>query len=329
MSQVHQLVVEAGAKVRALELALKLKRSPPVILMYHGVSAGAVPDSLRNCEGKHMAQDLFAHHLRVMKRSRRVISLSDMIAGLIEKQDMSNTVALTFDDGYENNVLVAAPVLADFKMPATFFLATSFIGAERCIWFDKLEMALDRTHCVSMELPDNAGAVPIRSIPEKLRALSRTKSILKAKEVRSLDEEAAKLAAQLGVTQFDPEGDYRFMNWDQARQLVQAGHEVGAHTVSHPILSKIPHAEAVTEILASKEHVQRETGQCSTTFCFPNGKLSDFSPALKVMCQDHFKAVLTAERGIANAAEIFELKRLSPAGLGTGENIEWMLLRAR
>ena len=60
MSQVHQLVVEAGAKVRALELALKLKRSPPVILMYHGVSAGAVPDSLRNCEGKHMAQDLFA-----------------------------------------------------------------------------------------------------------------------------------------------------------------------------------------------------------------------------------------------------------------------------
>jgi hypothetical protein len=57
--------------------------------------------------------------------------------------------------------------------------------------------------------------------------------------------------------------------------------------------------------------------------------LSDFSPALKAMCEKHFKAVLTAERGVAKPDELFELKRLSPAGLGRGENVEWMLLRAR
>jgi peptidoglycan/xylan/chitin deacetylase (PgdA/CDA1 family) len=328
MSRVATVVIETGAKLRALELALKLKSSPPVILMYHGVSVGAVPDSLRNCEGKHMAADLFAQHLRVLHRSRGVIPLSDMIAGLEQNQDMRNTVALTFDDGYENNLSVAAPALADFNMPAAFFLATGFIGTERCIWFDKLEIALDRTNCTSMQLPDNGGTIPIRTHIEKRQALGKAKKILKAKQTRSLDEDAMKLAEQLGVTDFSPDGDYRFMDWNQVRQLVQGGFEVGAHTVSHPILSKIPFEEAVAEILGSKDHVRQETGQCSSTFCFPNGKMSDFSPALKTMCQDHFKAVLTAERGTAEAGQLFELKRLSPAGIGKGENIEWMLLRA-
>jgi peptidoglycan/xylan/chitin deacetylase (PgdA/CDA1 family) len=327
--RVATVVIEAGAKLRALALALKLKSSPPVILMYHGVSVGTVPGSLRNCEGKHMPADLFAQHLRVLQRSRRVISLSDMIAGMEQRQDMRNTVALTFDDGYENNLLAAAPALADFKMPAAFFVATGFIGAERCIWFDKLEIALDRTNRTSMQLPGNNGTIPIRSLIEKRQALVRAKKILKAKETRSLDEDAMTLVAQLGVTDFSPDGDYRFMDWNQVRQLVQAGFEVGAHTVSHPILSKIPFDEAVAEILDSKEQVRQETGQCSSTFCFPNGKMSDFSPALKTMCQGHFKAVLTAERGAAAAEQIFELKRLSPAGIGKGENIEWMLLRAR
>jgi peptidoglycan/xylan/chitin deacetylase (PgdA/CDA1 family) len=264
-----------------------------------------------------------------MQRSRRVIPLHDMIAGLAEGQDMHNCIALTFDDGYENNLLMAAPLLSEFNMSAAFFLATDFIGAERCIWFDKLEMALDRTACLNMQLPDGGATIPIRNHVEKRQALSRLKRMLKNKETKSLDEEAMKVTGQLGVTEFVPDGDYRFMDWDQVRQLARGGFEVGAHTMSHPILSKIPHEDAVAEILGSKEKIRQEAGQCSSTFCFPNGKLSDFSPALKAMCEKHFKAVLTAERGVAKPDELFELKRLSPAGLGRGENVEWMLLRAR
>jgi peptidoglycan/xylan/chitin deacetylase (PgdA/CDA1 family) len=328
MGRGKTMLIETASRTRALELALKLKRSPPIILMYHGVSVSPVSDGLRNCEGKHITPDLFVTHLQKLQRTRRVISLKEMMAGLQGKQDMSNTVALTFDDGYENNLLAAIPLLTDFKMPATFFLATGFIGEERCIWFDKLEIALEQTKATSFNLPDNGGSMPIATFAEKRQALSKAKKMLKAKATRSLDEEVVKLIGQLGVTGFHPEGDYRFMTWDQVREIARAGFEIGAHTVTHPILSKIPYDDAVAEILGSRERVQQEVGQCSPTFCFPNGKMSDFSPELKAMCQQHFNAVLTAERGVASSDELFELKRLSPSGPGKGENIEWMMLRA-
>jgi len=329
MSRTSTYLIDMAARTRALELAMKFKRSPPTILMYHGVSVEPEPSGVRNWEGKHIAKDLFANHLRILQRSRRVISLSEMVAGLEGRQDMSNTVVLTFDDGYENNVLAAAPMLADFKMPAVVFLVTDFIGKEHCAWFDKLEIALDRTAAATMQLPDNAGVVPIASVMEKRRALATIKRILKAKMVHSLDNEVEQVTAQLGVTEFIPTGDARFMSWSQVQQLSHAGFEVGAHTKTHPILSKIPFDAAVAEILGSKERVVQELGQCSTTFCFPNGKLSDFSPELREMCKQHFKAVLTAERGTASPDELYELKRLSPAGSGKGENVEWMLLRAK
>lgn len=328
MKQAKRIIVDVATRMRVLQFALNLKRSPPIILMYHGVSLQPPSNSLRNIEGKHIAADLFADHLRKLHRSRGVISLAEMVAGLAARLDMSNTVALTFDDGFENNVLAAAPILNDFKMSAAFFLATGFIGTECCIWFDKLEIALDRTQATSIELPGNAGTMPLRSLEAKRRALSKIKSILKAKQTCSLSEDAEKLMAQLGVSDVAPEGDYRFMSWNQARHLVSAGFEVGAHTVTHPILSKIPYEEAAAEILASRDKVRIETGQCCGTFCFPNGKVSDFSPALRELCQTHFDAVLSANRGVAVAEELFELKRLSPAGPGKGENIEWMIFRA-
>jgi peptidoglycan/xylan/chitin deacetylase (PgdA/CDA1 family) len=328
MDRTAALIKKTAASTGLLELALKTKRSPPLILMYHGVTRDTGANGFRNSEGKHVPLDLFASHLRVLRRFRRVISLSELTDGLYDQRDLSNTVAITFDDGYENNALVAAPVLADFKMPAAFFLATGFIGAERCIWTDHLEKILDRTSCASLQLPDEADAMPIRSFDEKRRALIAAKALLKKKVHSSLPDAMEALAGQLGCMDVHADGDYRFMNWDQARGLVRAGFEVGAHTVSHPILTRLPLEEAANEILVSRDKVQQETGQCSSTFCFPNGKLIDFSPALKELCRQHFKSALSTERGVASLADIFELKRLSPAGTGRGENIKWMLLRA-
>jgi peptidoglycan/xylan/chitin deacetylase (PgdA/CDA1 family) len=329
VSKTTTLLLDAAARARALELALKVKRSPPLILMYHGVSAEAPGTGLRNCEGKHIPVDAFAHHLRVLRRSRRVIPLYQLVDGLKCGLDMRNTIAITFDDGYENNVRVAAPVLADFNMPAAFFLATGFVGTEQCMWTDRIEMALDRTHLATLRLPREECTLPIGSLAGKREALMQVKRRLKAMPTRSVNGVVESLIEQLGATELQADNDYRFMSWDQARSLVEAGHEVGAHTVSHPILSRMPFDEAAAEILDSRARVREETGSCSSTFCFPNGKRNDFNAQLKSLCGQHFRAALATERGPAVVEDMFELKRLSPAGAGKGENVEWTLLRAR
>jgi peptidoglycan/xylan/chitin deacetylase (PgdA/CDA1 family) len=316
-----------AARAGIAQMALKHKKGMPLILMYHGVSEGREHGRLTNCEGKHIPASVFVSHLRVLRRSHRVISLDEMVDGLLHRQDMQNTVSITFDDGYENNVSVAAPILTDFNMSAAFFLTSGFIGSARCIWTDLLEKSLDMTQCDHVQLPEGTTRIPIKSFNEKRFALTSIKSALKLKPHADLQPAVARLVQQLGLTDFSAEGDYRFMSWSQARQLVSAGFEVGAHSVTHPILSRLPFEDAAAEILESRDQVQRETGKCSPTFCYPNGKSADFNIDLVNLCRNHFKASLSTERGSASINELFSLRRLSPGGIDGGENIEWMLLR--
>lgn len=305
--------------------------SRPVILLYHGVSVGPAPGTLRNCEQKHIPLDAFVEHLRTLKRWRRVVSLQELIEGLRQGEDMAKTVAITFDDGYENNVLMAAPALADFGMTAAFFIATGFVGTDRWIWTDQLEMILDRTSCRELRAPIDEIVLPLATRDDRRAALKHIKARLKRLSHRQCLAAVANLGEQLDVdaARIATDGDYRFMHWDQARALAAAGFEVGAHTVNHPILSRIPEEEAKAEILQSRDRIAMELGACSPTFCYPNGKSSDYTPELARFCGQHFRSAVSANRGHAAADEMFELKRFGTPSGARVANIEWMLLRER
>ena len=306
-------------------------RSNPIILLYHGVSVGPVPGTLRNCEQKHIPLDAFAEHLKTLKRWRRVVSLQEMVEGLRNGEDMKKAVAITFDDGYENNVLMAAPVLADFKMSAAFFIATGFVGTDRWIWTDQVEMILDRTGERCVRLSQEERTLPLDTHEDKHVALKKIKAGLKRLSHAQCLDAVASLGNQLKVSAADvaTDGDYRFMSWDQVRSLANAGFEIGAHTINHPILSQIPVEEAKKEILGSRDRINAELGECSTTFCYPNGKSSDYTSEIAEFCGQHFRSAVSANRGHANARELYELRRFGTPSGSRVSNIEWMLLRER
>jgi peptidoglycan/xylan/chitin deacetylase (PgdA/CDA1 family) len=316
-----------AARTGLLGAAMKVKNSPPLILMYHGISSKNSLNGERAIGGKHIGVDMFVDQLRILRRSRRVVPLADLVRELGAGADMRNTVVLTFDDGYENNALVAAPVLADFNMTAAFFLTTGFIGTDRLIWTDQLEKAFADTQHVTLRLPDGGAEVSIRTVEDKQQTLMALKARIKRNEHHSVIGMVEKIASELGDHSGPAQGDYRFMSWDHARDLVSAGFEVGAHTINHPILTNLPFEEAVVEIKGSRDMIEQQTGQCSSTFCFPNGKAVDMNPRLVEFCRQHFKAALSTERGAASVTDLFALKRLSASGLQNSENMEWLLLR--
>ena len=104
------------------------------------------------------------------------------------------------------------------------------------------------------------------------------------------------------------------MGWDDARALLSAGFEVGAHTVNHAILSRVPLETATEEILESAARVKAETGSCSRTFCYPNGKHADYTPGVMEVCRQRFDAALAAEPGAARLEERFEIRRIGVDG---------------
>ena len=308
----------------ALPLALRWRRGEPLILMYHGVTRRP-PRGLWNCEGKHVELRRFVEQLRVLKRHRRVLPLAELVRGVVEGADLRGAVAITFDDGYENNATAAAPALADLGLPATFFLATGYVDAARWIWVDRLEFALDRAARRSVRVA-GLGEVPLQ---DRRAALGAVKRFAKQQPGPAVSRIVAEIEEQCGTPAGPPQDDYRFMTWSQARQLRASGFEVGAHTVNHPILSRVDLALAEREMLESRDAIRRELGGCSDVFCYPNGKAADYSPEIVASAARHFYAALATERGPARAAERYALRRL---GVGQGTTVDAlaaMLLRER
>jgi peptidoglycan/xylan/chitin deacetylase (PgdA/CDA1 family) len=321
LKRLAKRAVHASGLVR---LALRWRSGRPLILMYHGVTTRE-PSGLENLDGKHVGVQRFAEQLRLIKEHRRVVPLRELVDGVIEGRDIRNTVAITFDDGYENNASQAAPVLSDMRLPATFFLATGYIGSDRWMWVDRLEYTLDRTSRRSIQVE---GLGPV-SLEDKRAALRTIKTSAKRRPQEELAALMAEVCAQCSVDAAAPEGDYRFMTWDQARALGAAGFEIGAHTVNHPILSRVPFDEGEREILQSRDRVREEVGVCSDVFCYPNGKASDYTPAIMGSAARHFHAALATNPGAARVSERYELRRLGIGYATTPADLAQLLLLER
>lgn len=123
----------AVAPFRWLRGLLPGLRDAPVILMYHRVAAP-------RCDpwGLSVTPEQFRDQLRALRESRAILSLDDLVAGLEAGSLPPRATALTFDDGYADNVLVAKPMLEELQIKATFFVATGPIVSSGPFWWDEL-----------------------------------------------------------------------------------------------------------------------------------------------------------------------------------------------
>ena len=316
-------IVKRALRVSGVQrLALRWRRGSPLILMYHGVTR-TPPRGLKNCEGKHVGVDRFVEQLRFLKRHCRVLPLDELVTGVVTGTVGRGAVAITFDDGYENNVAHAAPALADAGLPATFFVATGYVDAARWMWVDRLEFALDRTAQEAITL-DGLGQV---RLDDRRGALATIKRFVKQQPEEAVPRLISQVDEQCGTPADAPAGDYRFMTWAQARQLKASGFAVGAHTVNHPILSRVTPAQGEREMLDSRDAIRRELGACSEVFCYPNGKADDYTPQIMEYAGRHFYAALATNRGPAKASERYQLRRIGVAHATTPEDLAGVLLR--
>ncbi len=301
-------------------------RGAPIVLMYHGVTPD-IDGKAAVGDHKHVGESLFRDQVRMMAERRRVVPLSTLVAELLAGGDCRGMLAITFDDGYLNNAECAAPVLKEFSLSATFFLATGFISEQRWAWTDRIEYVIGAAAEQDTNFTTTSGEtirLKVGTREERLELLRRLKAGLKDLDWRDAQDRVAAIAEVLKVDQVPPHGQYRFMTWDHARALVKSGFEVGAHTVNHAILSRVPLESAEAEIVGSRDRVRAEVGQCCATFCYPNGKTEDFNAGVMDICRRNFDAALSAMVGVARAADRFEIRRI-----GVGHETSVQRLAAR
>lgn len=317
---------KAAGKLGVAEHFLTPDSGDPIVLMYHGTIADSNGQPATG-DHKHVGESLFREQLAMLATHRRVVPLTTLVEALLERRNCNGMLAITFDDGYLNNAECAARVLKEFSMSATFFLASGFVGAQRWVWTDRLEyvaaVATDQDTTVTWNDGGTARA-KLCTAAERADFVKQMKREMKHLDWRLAEQRVHELGEKFGVADTPPYGQYRFMSWDDARQLTRDGFEVGAHTVNHAILSRVPLENAEEEILESRDRVLAETGTCCSTFCYPNGKSADFTRGVQDICARNFDAAVASEPGAIRLEDRYELRRI---GVDHGTSVHRLAAR--
>jgi peptidoglycan/xylan/chitin deacetylase (PgdA/CDA1 family) len=258
--------------------------------------------------------DVFEQQMRFLKNCYNVMSLRELVARINRRDVPEKAVAITFDDGYRDNYEYAFPILKKYQFPATIFVATGAIGNGDLIWHDRVFDAFRFATVSRARLRDAAvpelilDTVEARELSVKF-VLVRAKTLYGELRRRFLDDIESKLRP-------DPptRADQRMLDWNQIREMHDAGIEFGSHTVSHTILSRLPRAEIEKEVRNSKDELSERLGTRISSFAYPNGSTADYNDEAKAVLREcGYSFAVTCDSGFNHAfSDVFELKRGLP-----------------
>jgi peptidoglycan/xylan/chitin deacetylase (PgdA/CDA1 family) len=272
------------------------KRIAPkaLILLYHRVAEVSSDPQLLCVSPKH-----FAEHLEVLRRNYHPLSLRSLRRRLALNLWPPRSVVITFDDGYADNLHNALPLLEAADVPATVFVVAGQLDSRREFWWDDLERILLSTPVLPDQLnltvdglsyvwnlkspnsddcSDQRWHVLMEAEPTPRQAAYRElAALLRGMESQARERQLEQLAAWAGLA-VEGRPAYRALTSDEVKALAQDGLvEVGAHTMTHPVLSNLPGEAQQAEIVSSKRRLEELLGQPVTSFSYPYGTQSDYT----------------------------------------------------
>lgn len=243
------------------------------ILGYHRVNSLSW-DPFHIC----VSENHFAEHLEVLHEQANVVSLHDLAEARAHGDIPPRSVAITFDDGYDDYRTAALPLLKQANFPSTIFIATGFLG--RSFWWDTLATLvsqLDPTDALILEsgksryewLPDSEVRLPDRNT-----LLHELYGFLLPLGIDTCLDCLQQLAESSGISISSKSEDLAMSKASVSQLAADDLAEIGCHTVSHPMLAMLPADTQRTEIIQSKKTLEQLTGQPVNSFSFPNGSVS-------------------------------------------------------
>lgn len=257
------------------------------VLTYHGVAPAD-----------------FERHLRWLTARYRVVPLVEAVEWIRGGgRDEGRRVVITFDDGYKSFHRDLWPLLKKYRAPAALFAVSEFIGTDRLLWWDVIEVLLRRATATAV-------VVRGRRWPLDRAALAaHAKTLEEPDKLRWIED----LRAALGLELPRAAGTgLELCTWEEMRELAADPLvTIGGHTCTHPILSRVPAEVARREIERGKAILEERLQRPVRFFAYPNGRAVDFG-------EDHveqlraagFEGALTTVEGLCGrGADLFRLPR--------------------
>lgn len=247
-------------------------RSCGAILMYHRVLPAVRADAEWDFNaGLTTGLERFDQQMAYLARRHEVISLDAVPR---RRKDRGRFfVAVTFDDGYRDNMIHALPVLEKYRLPAAVYVATRFPDGDHRMWWYELADICRRRDAVAIRWRGRRRRWHLAGPAAKRRGFHAMQALM-----LSLPE-ARRDALMSRIRGADPAATYpeHCLSWDDIRRLSR--HPlitIGAHTCSHARLRELPRDAAEKEIRGSKARIEAEIGIPVRHFSYPYGSLNNF-----------------------------------------------------
>lgn len=285
----------AAGPLPVLIQSLRTRRALSV-LTYHSVISRPLPFY----DWTYLDEAMFRRQMDYLRRYFAVLPLSQALDLLRRDALDGPTAAITFDDGFRNNYDVAFPVLREYKLPSTIFLATDLVDSDKTVWFARLLIALQTTKCERFSW--NGSEYLLNDPLARAAASARMQVALKTFPAEALEVELQKIETMLAVPRnpsVSEDSPYRMLAYAQIRKMVDSGMvEFGAHTCGHTILSRLESSEKAAQIENSVACVEKLSGQKCALFAYPNGAPQDFdAESQRFLGQAGITAALTMVPG--------------------------------
>jgi peptidoglycan/xylan/chitin deacetylase (PgdA/CDA1 family) len=201
-----------------------------------------------------------------------VMPVTDAVNVIQSSKNFSSILSLSFDDGQWDNVKYALPVLEETGVKGTFYLTTDYINSPQLLWHDRaafswkclVENPSLRARLLG-KLEQDSG------VSLNLETPSSFVNALKLVGVEEREWLLLELSSVIGE-------DYPWagmMSWEDATSLLQAGHEIGSHGMSHSLLPQQSCEEQSDELTKSREKIKAKLGVFPQSFCYPNGDYTE------------------------------------------------------
>jgi len=239
------------------------------------------------------------------------LPLSEAVERLGSGSLPERSLCITFDDGYADNATVAAPILRQLGLTATFFVASGMLDGGR-MWNDTVIEALRR--CALARLDLGAAGLGAFELTDMARRRGAIDAILTAIKRLPYDERG-RMVGRIADAAGAALPTELMMSSGQLRELSRAGMEVGGHTVTHPILARLDDADAYDEIARGRDDLQQVTGAPVRLFAYPNGVPGvDYDARHVEMARRcGFRAAFSTAWGVASSrSDRLQLPRFTP-----------------
>lgn len=276
------------------------------VLIFHRVFASFDPMA----PGEPLAAE-FEQRMRWVRDWFNVLPLRDAVERLFAGTLPRRALAVTFDDGYADNEAVAAPILHKLGLTATFFVSTRYLDGG-IMWNDEITEALRASERGSIDL--HAVGHGVQQLADPAARCRVAEALID--QIKRLDPEERRSAVKAIVAAAgNPDPPRLMMTPQQVRRLVDWGMDVGAHTVSHPILARLEPAQAFDEIATSRDHLAALLGRPIPLFAYPNGVPGlDYAAEHARMVREcgFIAAVSTAWGAASMRSDRYQLPRFTP-----------------